>query len=1432
MKTRSKMSKRIAALLLTSAVSLTGVGGALVASADVFGPNDGKFYVEMDTMDEALDAAASHAEQVAKEGNVLLKNNAAALPLETTQEKVSIFGISSDAMLMSGSGTVTLADAMEREGFKVNPKLKKFYSGDSTKDRKGEISKFTRDVESSYETYNDVAIIVWSAGAKGEGFSEGLLKVDGEYQEAGDWHKSPAKELDAEGNPTGKTLKHENQMYEAEKDLLEYVKAQGFKKIVYVVSSIVPLEMYDLQNDNAVDSILWVGAPGKDSNLGTAAILSGRVNPSGKTVDTWYKDFTADPTWYNSSTGKQHNGYNVGIKNAAGEVDTATFYDEYGNPTSNLDAGGTGSYQFVDYEEDVYLGYRYYETAAYEHNQGRYTTFDYEDAVVYPFGYGLSYTDFGYSDISVVADNGTALTGSLDSGLFASSVGNPATIKSAKVKVTVTNEGLFEGKETVEIYATAPYTGKLEKPHVKLLGYAKTKLLKPGESQEVEVEINMQDIASYDATGAVVNGQTGYVLEGGEYIISALSNSHAWDVSAIGNEYDRATQNFTISGDAYLKLDDYTGNEISNKFSKENGWYYASHANDGDQAISEGSMSTMKRNDFANTFASAPTEEDMTMTMQTIVALRYWRLYDANAEKAWIDGDDYNFSGKKAVVDGEGKVTYEECTWTAEVGEDGNVYVDIDGDGTLEAGELIANKETDRPWYSAVDDERMTGWTQSATDDVESELKVADLAGIDPYGTTPLESDNPLIDGKTGAQVYDEFLNTFSWDELNKFVAIDQKKDYPEKGLYKLAGSDNTHNYGGTYEFGAVSNLAATFNNNLFEERGNIIGNIALLKGNNTWWSPGAQVHRTYFAGRNAEYASEDPILSGYLCAYEIKGAQHMGVNCMVKHAILYDQEAIRRGHLGMSFVSEQAFREIYAKPFELSFQVGGASAVMATFSRVGRVSSSACYNFIQGMIHEEWGCKYVSATTDMYRSLSASGNEDLFVMGGMDNLETSNKVLEGYWDASLRGGKGGVTIVSGEYPEFDKTATYKAGDIVRKTETREEPGMKGTTTVTVISYYKFKVNHEPGEFNAEEVESYYGTQYDAQWYYVRLAAMKYIFVHANTAMNHNGIYFNDWTVETQNIQQGGALNADFAAPIEAETIEYAITSGTLPAGLTLSADGKISGTPTESGSFEVTITCTADTIYSASRTLKFEIAPAFAADGETSVAVGDDAEIIINAVEDSALADAEFKVSVAEGTLPEGLVLDELGFITGAATTPGTYNLVLKIDVLDGDTVSASYEMPLTLTVTGEAVHSHGGIVSIEKTGTEGSVDTYTITYEDGDTSTFTITNGTDGATPTIEISDDNYWVINGTKTDVKAIGQDGANGADGTDGTNGTTPTIEISDDNYWVINGTKTDVFAAGTNGASVGVAIALGAVGCALAVAAAVGTIFVIRKKKGN
>lgn len=518
------------------------------------------FSSDFDTEQELTTHNGQLARTLEAEGLVLLKNNG-GLPMVKGQ-KVSIFSVSSVSMVLGGTGSgsvdtttaPTLKDALEAAGLTVNPTLWSFYQEKSEAGYQRSAPNWQggrfainevpwADVNgaaaSSFSEYGDAAIVVISRSG-GEGSDLTALNF-GETK-------------NVSGN-SGNYL----ELSTEEADMLEAVNAQ-FDNVVILINANNAMELGWLSNYDSIKAALWIGGVGQTGLYAVADALVGDVVPSGRLVDTYAVDVSTSPAAQNA-------GSNFWIDNG--------FSNE--------------SDQYIAYAEGIYVGYRYYETR-YEDvvlKQGNAGSFDYTSEVLYPFGYGLSYTQFAYSDFSMTASNDTFT-----------------------LRVTVTNNGdTYTGKEVVQAYFQSPYTqydmdNGIEKASVELAGFTKTDALAPGASQTVEITIPKEELKAYDRNGAKT-----YILDAGEYYFAVGHDAHDALNNILAAKGYSIADGMTAEGDASLTAfwsnpsldrstfatDSVTGTTISNLFD------YADLSNYSDYS----GFTYLSRKDWVGTFPTA-----------------------------------------------------------------------------------------------------------------------------------------------------------------------------------------------------------------------------------------------------------------------------------------------------------------------------------------------------------------------------------------------------------------------------------------------------------------------------------------------------------------------------------------------------------------------------------------------------------------------------------------------------------------------------------------------------------------------------------------------------------------------------------------------------------------------------------------------------------
>lgn len=431
--------------------------------------------------DETNEEAAGVAEEIMEDGIVLLKNES-LLPLNETK-KLNIFGWESINPAYGGAGSggindlydiVSLNQGLENAGFSINQELVDFYNNYGADNPEMSIQKqswtlpeppvdtYSDELIKSAKGYSDVAVVVLSRKA-GEGHNDIPMDVSkAAYDNNSDEY---------DDFPEGE---HYLQLSQTERDMVDMV-CSNFDNVIVIYNGANQFELGFVDEYPQIKSVVWCPGTGNVGFNALGKVFSGEVNPSGKTPDTFIYDMTTAPWWNNAEKTEYTNLADMAVE--------------------GMNAGTAQVYApaFTNYVEGIYVGYKYYETAAKE------GAIDYDKTVQYPFGYGLSYTEFEQKMGELEEKDGQI-----------------------SVDVEVTNSGDVAGKDVVEVYYKPPYTnGGIEKSSANLIEFAKTDLLQPGESQTVTVTFSIEDMASYDE-----NNAKAYVLEKGDYVISINSDSH------------------------------------------------------------------------------------------------------------------------------------------------------------------------------------------------------------------------------------------------------------------------------------------------------------------------------------------------------------------------------------------------------------------------------------------------------------------------------------------------------------------------------------------------------------------------------------------------------------------------------------------------------------------------------------------------------------------------------------------------------------------------------------------------------------------------------------------------------------------------------------------------------------------------------------------
>ena len=823
-------------------------------------------------------AGLAKVQEVEAEGIVLLKNEGNTLPLAAGSE-VSLFGITTIDPVYggTGSGAVDAAgapnyvDVFGKSGLTVkNTDLLDYYAEQKADENLGrnnyaigegawkKVKKNLGDDNEQVEG-TDAFFVIGRVGGEGSDMTRGAGKEDA----ANDGEDYLTLNEDEMGMLEG----------------LAGLKEDGvIRSITVIINSANPISTGFLFDEElAIDAAMWVGSVGQTGLYAVGDVVSGAVNPSGSLPDTWWMDNMANPVMNNFA---------------------AYTYDDF---KTYFPGGDTAFTKYVVYQEGIYLGYKYTETRYEDVVMGtpKAGKFDWSKTVSFPFGFGLSYSTFRLSDMEVTK------SGEGQQTIYT-------------VTVNVKNTGSAAGKKTVQIYAQKPYTdydkaNQIEKASVELVGYGKTQILQPGESETVTVTIPEYYLTSYDTYGTGA-----YILEDGTYFLTAAENSHA----AVNN---------ILSAKGYTPDDGMTA--------------------EGNDFLVYSFEQTFDKDTYAAAYGTG-----------------------AEVTPLFADADMNRYEGAEGQT-----ITY---------------YSRSDWEGTVTPGTV-----------------KLTMTARIAADVVLDDSDLPDGTGIE-FPTMGENADLQLInmmDFDYDDPMWDTFMDQLTFDqmaaitctglretaavqEIGKPYTVDhngpsgvtQKYAYLESGNgYAVVENDPDKNTKGTcYPCNGI--VAATFNDQLVREVGELIGEDAMWAGYAGLYGTGLNIHRSPYSGRVFEYYSEDGMLTGLIDTAETLGIQSKGVYVYNKHFVLNDQEENRAG-IG-TWCNEQALREIYLRAFELPIVNADAKCVMTAYNRLGAQWSGAYYNLLTGWLRGEAGMSGF-AVSDMY---------DYSYMVGANEIAAGNDIPDG----------------------------------------------------------------------------------------------------------------------------------------------------------------------------------------------------------------------------------------------------------------------------------------------------------------------------------------------------------------------------------------------------------------------------------------------------
>ena len=1184
-KSRIKKCALGAAALLLGGLMFVSPVYSSVAMAAAAEDYVSEYRSETKNADDVLAKANELNQRIVEEGIVLMKNQNNALPM-SAGNKITVLGKNASDPIYGGGGSASgadgsgqggvryynLYDSLENAGFKINPVTRAFYDDDrasgSGRDGgsgTGQVatltgetpqSMYTDDVKASYEDYNDAAI-VFIARAGGEGAD---LRTSYRAGSAG------RSDYSTDGNAA--TGDHYLELDDNEEALIEQAKA-NFDKVIIVLDMGTSFELGGLEADEGIDGIVWLGFAGGSGINALGKVLNGEVNPSGRTADIYGADFKAEPTFANFAT----------------------------NYTSSYktEAGGNTGVNYVEYDEGIYIGYRYYETRGFVEGGDWY-----DQNVVYPFGYGLSYTTFEWDVNFKTAEldvNGDVV-----------------------VDVTVTNTGDVAGKDVVELYYSAPYTEyEIEKSHVVLGGYEKTDLIQPGMSDTVTITMSVRTMASYDYNDANANGIEGYELDDGDYTIYVGKNSHVWA------DADAASKVYTLEDEHYYETDEVSGTKVENQFD-----YMSDYFDENADSTFAGHSKLMSRTDFEGTFPQPPTTEE--------------------AQISSAEQSGYAYSAATPAYD-EGK-----------------------------------------PWYS---DEMPE---QAAV--TEGRISATRMVGLD--------YDDPR---------WDTFMNQLSLSDMRDMIVsgyfwtieipeLDIPQSITPDGPTGFVQGSGSNWVGNTCFYASPIVVASTWNKELAREMGEMVGEEGIWGGEqgvqggyNGWYAPGNNIHRSPFSGRNFEYYSEDPLLAGTMCAEVVAGAQSRGVFVMIKHFALNDQET-NRGNLA-TWADEQTIREIYLKAFEYSVKAG-ATGMMSAFNRMGNLWAGQSYELLTQVLRNEWGFRGLVITDWVNGFMRAdlmirAGNDLWLARGNANTLSIDGAALTPTHATAIRNAAKNIIYTVVNSNAMNRLGARYSEEFYKASQRQYSLDLGAKNVGDTVEYdaaseiysgYEYVLYNAPEGITINaQTGAISGTiaQNAVPGEYAMTVSLKdengFIGQSATFDVTVNGgLKYVGATAGTAVKGLFSAIDVSFEK--KGATVTYELTSGTLPAGMALTADGRIVGVPTSEGSATVEITANANGESPAKQ--------------EVTITVGAPGTVAYAPTLAGATVGTAYSANIATATgadnivysvsgLPAGLAYDKAtGTITGTPEESGEFTVTLAA-IGDGCLEATVVEVTLAVEGSGE---------------------------------------------------------------------------------------------------------------------------------------------------
>ena len=912
--------------------TIAAVISITIVNAKVITPNEGFITAalcKVDAGNKKNSMGDRLAIEIEQEGIVLAKNDDNCLPLKKDVKKINVFGYDTVQWVISNSGsgsasagtgqkTWGLLEAFDDKGIEYNKDVINYYNNWATPRDRGVLS-YSSNHNTVYRLTNpslsndgSFKTVYDAAG----GDTDTAIVVIGRW---GGEHLDPPHEQ-VNNYKSKKSVNVERgylEITEEEEELLTAV-GQDYEHVIVIINSTNTMQMDFMTEIEGLDACLLVGPTGTVGAKAIPQILYGDISPSGRTADTWPMNHRYNIAYYT-------NGYwsNNGNTNGAVEGMYYTDVPNGANLANNNANSGHGHACFADYYEGIYVGYKWFETADAEGYWDKAPYNGYKNVVAYPFGYGLSYTTFDWEVLNSEPANGSVIKENQE----------------ITIQVKVTNTGTRPGRDVVEAYLTAQYyPNEIEKASVRLVGFQKTNLLIPGDSQIVELKLKTRDFTSFDCYDKNGNKHAGYELDRGTYDIRLMTSAHSDKEGMPGGNVVKFNVPTTIN----VNVDPETGADVEPLFTGET-------AIDG---VSCDGLSIDEPIEYAKRSAFP--------ALMTAV----------NPTRTWNPG--------LVTCDDSSKPT----AYSTKMAEEWD------------------NAEYDVFGYDIT-------YTEAPTFGANNGLKVMDEKGqITELGLK--------LAANYDAEEWDDLLDQVTWSDA---TTIQKGQSYSRPGMASVGltkqGNANFSDAEGACQVGADIGggrrptaypdpcvQGQCWNENMCYLFGLSESKDMTLGGKDYLYGPASNIHRTPYGGRHAEYHSEDGFLAGKCLANVTSGLADGGKGGFIKHFAINDTEYHRVGLF--TWVTEQALREIYLRPFEESVKNGKASALMSSFNRVGAIWTGGSQALMQGVLRNEWGFKGMTITDYTENGTLQDANQQ-FRAGGNYILASSNFNDPGQDNATLR---------------------------------------------------------------------------------------------------------------------------------------------------------------------------------------------------------------------------------------------------------------------------------------------------------------------------------------------------------------------------------------------------------------------------------------------